>query len=190
MDFLNDIGRKFTSMARSVTEKTREGVENTRIFTDLRGARNDLEALYCEYGKVCYGILQGADEQIQADVIAARIAECLERIETLEAQRDEMRAGKRCPACGSNQAKDARFCSGCGARLPEEAPKPEVQPVDAEEEFCPGCGALRENDERFCPVCGKDFEQPEAEEEAEKPVSAQPAAQDDPEEPDEASVME
>ena len=91
MDFLNEIGRKFSHMARSVTEKTREGVENTRIFTDLRSAKNDLEELYCEFGRVCYEIRQGAGDPPEADALAERIGECLERIRELTAMREEIR---------------------------------------------------------------------------------------------------
>jgi len=189
MDFLNDIGRKFSHMARSVTEKTREGVENTRIFTDLRSAKNDLEELYCEYGRVCYEIRQGTGDQAEADAIAERIGECLERIRELTALREEIRATRRCPACGSNQGKDARFCAHCGTRLPEDAPQPE-RTADPEEEFCPGCGALRENDEKFCPVCGRSFESEEVVEEPAKSVPARPVSTVDAEEPDEASTME
>ena len=189
MDFLNDIGKKFSSMARSVTERSREGVESTRLLTDLRSAKNDLEELYCEYGKACYEIHMGGGDDARAEDLAARIGEMLERIRALTAQREEMRAVRRCPACGSNQSREARFCASCGARLPEEAPR--TEPVaDAEEEFCPGCGALREGTERFCPVCGKDFEAPEEPEAGKtpEPVRAKPAF--DAEEPDQESTME
>ena len=189
MDFLNDIGRKFSHMARSVTEKTREGVENTRIFTDLRSAKNDLEALYCEFGRVCYEIRQGEGDPAEADALVERIEECLERIRELTAMREEIRSSKRCPACGSNQGKDARFCAHCGTRLPEEAPQPD-RTADPEEEFCPGCGALRENNEKFCPVCGRDYEAEEAAEEPAEPAYVQPVPSDDVEEPDEESTME
>ena len=188
MDFFNDIGKKFSSMARSVTEKTRESVESTRLYGDLRSAKNELEQAYCEYGRACFEIRGGSGEQALADSIAERIESLIERIQELEAQRDEVRSVKRCPACGSAQGRDARFCSGCGMRLPEESPKTEPLP-EAEEEYCAGCGALREKDERFCPVCGRDYEATEEEIEA-MPVIIPAISAPDAEEPDEESTME
>ena len=43
MEFFNDLGKKSSHAARSVQERTREGVENTRLSADLRAARAELE---------------------------------------------------------------------------------------------------------------------------------------------------
>lgn len=158
MDFFNDIGKKFSSMARSVTEKTREGVESTRLYNDLRSAKNELEQLYCEYGRACFEIRTGDGDQAAADILADRIEEVLGRIRELIAQRDEMRSTKKCPACGSVQAREARFCNSCGYRLPEDAPVTDALPEAAGDSFCPVCGAMMEENSRFCPVCGMDTE--------------------------------
>lgn len=188
MDFFNDIGRKFSHMARSVTEKTREGVESTRLYGDLRSARNELEQMYCEFGKLCFDIRAGRADAAQADIAAQRIEAMLERIRDLEAQRDDIRSVKRCPACGSAQAKDARFCSGCGLRLPEATPRTDALP-EMEGEYCSGCGALRENNERFCPVCGKGYEASEEPENV-RMIASHKSDAPDAEEPDEESTME
>ena len=189
MDFFNDIGRKFTSMARTVTEKTREGVETTRLLTDLRSAKNDLEQLYAEYGRVCFDIRRGNGGNVQEEILAERIETTLERIRELTAQREDIRPTRRCPACGSGQSREARFCASCGVRLPEEAPKTEFLPC-GDEEFCPVCGALRENEERFCPVCGRDFEAPEEPEGAKLPSPEKEKPGFDSEEPDREATME
>lgn len=39
MDFLNDLGKRFTRVARSVQERTREGWESTRLSADLYSLR-------------------------------------------------------------------------------------------------------------------------------------------------------
>jgi len=189
MDFFNDIGKKFSSMARSVTEKTREGVESTRLYSDLRSAKNELEQLFCEYGRACYDLRSGAGDAEGAEILAARIEGVMARIQELVEQRDEMRNVRRCPACGSSQSREARFCAHCGQRLPEEALKAEALPESAEE-YCPGCGALRENGEKFCQVCGRDLENAPEPEMLKLP--GKPALEPviDAEEPDEESTME
>ena len=48
-------------------------------------------------------------------------------------------AVKPCPACGTRNPEDARFCVSCGASL-----------VAA----CPACGAEVPEGARFCPACG------------------------------------
>ncbi len=44
-----------------------------------------------------------------------------------------------CPACGTENAPEARFCSACGAGLAA---------------LCTNCGAPLPDDARFCPACG------------------------------------
>jgi class 3 adenylate cyclase/tRNA A-37 threonylcarbamoyl transferase component Bud32 len=52
-----------------------------------------------------------------------------------------------CPRCGSANAEERRFCSGCGAALSIA---------------CPSCGASNRSSDRFCGGCGKALETPEA----------------------------
>lgn len=184
MDFFNDIGKKFSNVARQVTEKTKESVESTRLYGDIRSSQNDLEQLYAEYGKACFALRMGGDDDEICKSLEGRIQAMIKRIEDLNAQRDELRAVRRCPGCGSVQSREARFCANCGKRMPEDAPKPEAEEKTAEAEFCTECGAMREDDKRFCTVCGKDF-CPEAAEET-KAAPAEPAEMADAEEPNAA----
>lgn len=89
-----------------------------------------------------------------------------------------------CPDC-VKEVKEAKFCSNCGALLPEieevvetkvvEEPAGEVVDVSAEEEtveeekfevvkkskFCTNCGTEVDLDTVFCPQCGFKFAQEE-----------------------------
>ena len=91
-----------------------------------------------------------------AEALLKRIEDMQSHINTLSAQRDELRSVRRCANCGAVQPKEARFCANCGSRMPQDAPKPE--PAAAEGEVCPSCGAVREPDSKFCTECGKSFE--------------------------------
>ena len=67
----------------------------------------------------------------------------------------------------------ARFCSSCGAEIPEKATAEPVVEAPASREVCPDCGAERQEDARFCTSCGHDFKARAAEDPEE------PAHEDD-----------
>ena len=151
MDFFNDLSRKVSSVAKSVTEKTKDGVEATKIASELHSAKGELNTLYTRLGEVCYNLRQGGGDPDEAERLYERIRATKNRIEELTAQRDDLRDVRRCPGCGSVQAKDARFCSSCGRRMPEDAPAPETDAPEGAE-YCPDCGAQRMAEDRFCTV--------------------------------------
>lgn len=155
MDFFKEFTKQFSSVARSVTDKSRGGNEAARLEGELRSAREGLEHLYARYGKACYALQGGQGSRDEAAELTLRIKAEEARVGELVEACDAIRAMKRCLSCGAIFPKEARFCSACGKRLPEEAPKPE--PV-ALGEYCPACGAAREGGEVRCPVCGADFE--------------------------------
>jgi len=155
MDFFNDIGKKLSRAARGVQELTRESVENTRLAVDLRSARNELEKSYTELGRAYYESLSGGEVP---QALVDRVKSCLNELETLTAMRDRSARAARCPNCGTMQDEDARFCSSCGRRMPEEAPPmPKEEEPETEAEYCADCGAMRRGDTQFCPVCGRAF---------------------------------
>ena len=155
MDFFKEFGKQFTSVARSVTEKTKESAETGKLGSELRSAREGLERLYARYGKACYALQNGRGNRDEVAELTLRIRAEEARIGELDAAWVAAREVKRCLSCGAVFPKEARFCSACGKRLPEEAPRPEPVAVG---EYCPACGAAREDGEVRCPVCGADFE--------------------------------
>jgi hypothetical protein len=60
----------------------------------------------------------------------------------------------KCPACGSENRDDARFCKQCGNSL-ETPIAPVVPPIPARPVVCPACGATNNPRARFCARCGK-----------------------------------
>ena len=182
MDFLNDLGKRFTRVARSVQERTREGWEITRLSADLYSLRGDLERQYTALGEAYFKAVSAGEEVPQE--LVSRVKATVDRIDELTALRENR---VRCPACGSFQAPEARFCSKCGRRMPEDAPEPVEEPVEEDEsEYCPECGAMRHEDSNFCAVCGHAFAANAAKEEPEAPAKPEPAAPSEPpaEEPD------
>ena len=154
MDFFNGLGKKFSQAARSVQEKTRDSVESTRLAGDLRSAKNELETRYTELGRAYYNTLTDKEETVPQELIDA-VRDTLKLIADLTAQRDRIHQQIRCPGCGAVQSEEARFCSNCGKRMPEEMPAPAKEPEpEIEEAYCAMCGAMRHGQSKFCAVCG------------------------------------
>lgn len=185
MDFFNGLGRKFTNVARTVQEMTRDGVENTRLASDLRSATEELDRCCAVLGRSYYETLENPGAKVSAAEIDA-VRNALNRVSALTAQRDRLNRQARCSACGAVQAEDANFCSHCGRPMPEAAQ--ETPAPDAEAEYCERCGAMRSGEARFCEVCGGAFDPEDRIPELPQPVrknSAPPA-----EEPDYSEHME
>ena len=178
MAFFNEFKEKFNKAAQSVTSKTKDSVEITRLSGESRSIANELATLYEQIGR-CYVDSKGRDLEA-LEPLCARVEELRDRLEALERQRMQLKNQNRCPACGAVMPKNARFCSSCGRRMPEEAPEPERAPAAAELSYCPECGAMRKEGDAFCDVCGRSFDEGEAAAPAEAaPAKRAPAPEDE-----------
>ena len=68
MDFLNEFSRRVSSVARSVTERSKESGEVQRLNAQLRTAQEELDKLYCRYGMACYELKLGGGGREEAAV--------------------------------------------------------------------------------------------------------------------------
>lgn len=157
MDYLKEFGKQVSHVARSVSGKPKGGSELSRLNAEVKAAEDALEKLYARYGKASYALNQGSGDARALEDLAVQVHAAQLRLGELTEQRDAAKQFKRCPSCGAVHPSQAKFCSACGKRLPDEAPRPEPM---AEGEYCPGCGALREGGEARCPVCGAYFDAP------------------------------
>lgn len=157
MDYLKEFGKQVSHVARSVSGKPKGGSELSRLNAEVKAAEDALEKLYARYGKASYALNRGSGDARALEDLAVQVHAAQLRLGELTEQRDAARQFKRCPSCGTVHPNQAKFCSACGKRLPDEAPRPEPM---AEGEYCPGCGALREGGEARCPVCGAYFDAP------------------------------
>lgn len=154
MDFFNDLSKKFSQAARTVQERTREGVETTKLSVDIRAARTELDARMLALGRAYYEHIANGGPDVDESLIRA-VRESVAQIENLTAQRDRVRQQTRCPACGSAQPEGSRFCANCGRPMPEKSP--EIAAPADNIQYCEQCGAMREGNSRFCAVCGSSF---------------------------------
>ena len=173
MDFLKEFSKQFSSKARTASEKTREVAEAARLSDRLRQEEAALDALYTRYGRASYAARDGRGSADALKELALRIQAKTLEVEELTAARDAALAMKRCMNCGAIFSREARFCSACGKKLPEEAPRPEPVKLG---EYCPACGAELDGS-AVCPVCGADLS---------GPVPAEPQPEPEPVQPDPA----
>lgn len=163
MAFFNEFKKKFNEAAQSVTSKTKEGMEFTRLASEGRGINTEIITLHEQIGRI-YVESKGMDHEALTP-LCARVEELKQRLEELDRQKMQIKNQNRCPACGAGMGKNARFCSNCGRRMPENAPAAEAAPAAEDVSYCPDCGAMRKEAESFCPVCGHSYDaKPEKEE--------------------------
>ena len=176
MAFFNDFKEMFTNAAQSVTNKTKDSVEITRLSSESRSIAGEIQDLYQEIGRI-YVDSQGTDAVALAP-LCAKVAELRDRLESLERQKMLLRNQNRCPSCGAVMAKGARFCSSCGRRMPEPTPETEPAPTAGDVTYCPECGAMRKGDDAFCAVCGHSYDGATETEPAAKPTVTVSATED------------
>ena len=134
MAFFNDFKEKVNKAAQSVSNKTKDSVEISRLSGEGRGINSELDGIYAQIGRT---YVESNGENAEAlSALTARAAELIARLEELERQKLQLKNQNACPSCGAVMAKDARFCSNCGEKMPEPPvvePEPEVEEPEAAE---------------------------------------------------------
>ena len=134
MAFFNDFKERINSAAQSVSNKTKNGMEISRLSGEGKDINAELENLYNQIGRTYVQSGGQAGEALSA--LCARVAELTARLEELERQKLLLKDQNACPACGAVMPKAARFCSHCGEKMPEPPvvePEPEVAEPEATE---------------------------------------------------------
>lgn len=156
MAFFNEFKEKFNKAAQSVTSKTKESIKDlgdvSRLTNEARSITGEITAKYQEIGRI-YVESKGTDH-VSLAPLCQQVVDLKEKLEAIERQKMQIKNQNRCPACGSTMPRDARFCSSCGRRMPEETPEAEEAPSMADVNYCPDCGAMLKGDEKYCAVCG------------------------------------
>ena len=148
MAFFNDIKDRVNKAAQSVSNKTKDSMEISRLTNEGRSIQAEMEGLYTQIGRAYVESNGEAAESLAA--LCARVAELNAKLEELEVQKLLLKNQNVCPACGAVMTKEARFCSNCGEKMPEPPvvePEPEVEEPEAAEETPAGEPAAEESTE-------------------------------------------
>ncbi len=182
MSLFDSVMEKVSRAATSVSGKTREGVEITKLAAESRSIESDIRELYTRLGRTYYES-NGKDADACAE-LCRKIDDQQALLQDIENRKLQIRNQVRCPGCGMVVAEDAKFCAACGMRLPDAPVDVPEAPVLPDIAYCSGCGAMRRNEDRFCEICGHDFDPTEPAETAQHPIApAKPATEEDSEAP-------
>ena len=172
MGLFSNTGKKISDTVNNVQKNTEDSRKVRKIQGQIRSAEEEIQRLYTAAGKCCYEAHLTGTGAESAAALYDNITELRAAIEKYTEEIDAINRVRRCPACNAVVSDTARFCSSCGAEIPELVVEP-VAEAPVSREICPNCGAVRQEGARFCTGCGHDFETKTAEDPEE------PAHEDD-----------
>ncbi|MFZ5353824.1 MAG: hypothetical protein ACOZCL_14030 [Bacillota bacterium] len=121
MDFLSDIGKKITETAKTVTKKSENLVEITKLNLAIGGEEDKIKRIIVEIGSELYkNFSNGESYGDFFDVKCKEIKEIEENISKLREKALSLKGSKACTDCSSVIETDVKFCPNCGAKTPDK----------------------------------------------------------------------
>jgi len=116
-----EISRKISSAADYTVKQTERLTAMAKVEYKLANAKNKLNLLYQNLGKIKFSEMAG--EQIDAaayDTVYEKIGDVLLTIDQLENELASLRRYRLCVACGARIANDVVYCPKCGTKQDPE----------------------------------------------------------------------
>lgn len=139
-DFFEDLGKRITETAETVSKKTGEVVEVQKIKSQIRMLERNNERDFQDIGKmVCDKFKQGEVEDVKFIELCKAIEEREESIERYEKEIAELKGKDICSNCKNHLEPEMAYCPKCGAKVEEDIFEEEsteeemFEEVDAEE---------------------------------------------------------
>ena len=134
MGTFDDLLIKAKDLASAAGSKAQNVAELTKLRLQAAQLRADLDANYLKLGEIIYELQKaGAENKDLIDMCIAELESQNIELDELNAKINEMKNEKVCSECMSANARDALFCSRCGAQL-QPAAYQKVEPQDAPEQ--------------------------------------------------------
>lgn len=118
MDLLNDIGRKITATAKTVTKKSEDIVEITKLNLAISSEEDKVKRMLYEIGSELYRSY--TDGKALGDFYDSRCAEVKQIEDNIKALKERvllLKGSKTCKTCDSVVELEVNYCPNCGEKL-------------------------------------------------------------------------
>lgn len=120
MDFFKNLGSNIGKTAKTVTKKSEELVEITKLNLTIGNEEDKIKKLLLEIGAELYGrFSQGESYDDYLNGKCTQIKELEDTIQVLKEKVKNLKGQKTCGDCCSNMNEDANFCPSCGNKTEE-----------------------------------------------------------------------
>lgn len=184
-DFMKSAGDKIQEIVKSVSDKTSDEIEISKLKRSISEEKRAISEQIARLGEIYYEQYKAGVEMtpeaanicMVIDKHNEKIEESKAQIQKINTEKAERAAERReaqnasagengveCPECHMWSPEGTRFCTNCGAKIPEvvEAEAVEVEeaaePVSNAKKFCPDCGTEIGEGKKFCGECGRKVE--------------------------------
>ncbi len=131
MDFLTDIGKKITETAKTVTRKSEDIVEITKLNLTIGSDEDKIKRMFYEIGSELYkNYLEDRSFGEYFDAKCGEIKEMEANIARIKERILTLKGSKACKACNAVVDIEVNYCPNCGAKVET----PVVLEPEAEEE--------------------------------------------------------
>jgi hypothetical protein len=118
MDLLNDIGRKITATAKTVTRKSEDIVEITKLNLTIGSEEDKIKRMLYEIGSEMYrSYTNGKALGEFYDSRCSEVKQIEDNIKALKERILLLKGNKICKACDSVVDLEVNFCPNCGEKL-------------------------------------------------------------------------
>ena len=121
MDLLNDIGKKITETAKTVTRKSEDIVEITKLNLTIGSEEEKIKRILYEIGSELYrSYTNGKTDGDLYDNKCSEVKQIEENIKALRERILLLKGNKACKACNSVVDLEVNYCPNCGEKLEKE----------------------------------------------------------------------
>ena len=149
MALFEEIIKKISDASQSVVQKGKDMSDTVKINVQISDEEKKVTLVYTEIGKMYVSKYEGKYED-EIKPFVDELSYSLQKIETLKNKLVNMKRVVICATCGTENAKDSKFCAKCGTGLMEQSVN--------NDKLCSKCGAPLGEGLRFCTTCGHPIE--------------------------------
>ena len=135
MGLLDDVMVNVKSAASTVSKKTNNIVDYSKLKFTASGLSNEIRKKYQTLGEEVYACSKiGVEDSRSIELLIQEIDELKAQLQTTNECITAARHKVICPKCKAELDKDCLFCSKCGAKIEQDLFVPEEDNLEEEEE--------------------------------------------------------